>query len=62
MVSVPALVTFFVSLVSIILQVDSWAIQDKHDRASARAFFCAVYQIYRTFAYTPGIGNEDGMC
>ena len=31
-------------------------------RRSGRAIICAEYQIYRTFAYTPGIGNEGGMC
>ena len=34
----------------------------KDSRGSGRAIICAEYQIYRTFAYTPGIGNEGGMC
>ena len=36
--------------------------QCRDSRALSYRISMVEYQIYRTFAYTPGIGNEGGMC
>ena len=36
--------------------------QYQDSRGMDRVIIWHVYQIYRTFAYTPRIGNETGMC
>jgi len=52
----------FVSLGQLYYRINIGQSQYQDSRRSGRAIICAEYQIYRTFAYTPGIGNEGGMC
>ena len=58
----PALVAFLFLWYQLYYRINIGQSQYQDSRRSGRAIICAEYQIYRTFAYTPGIGNEGGMC
>ena len=61
-ISVSALVAFFVSWYQLYYRIIIGQSQYQDSRALSYRISMVEYQIYRTFAYTPGIGNEGGMC
>ena len=58
----PSLGAFFVSWYQLYYRIIIGQSQYQDSRALSYRISMVEYQIYRTFAYTPGIGNEGGMC
>ena len=61
-ISVSALVAFFVSWYQLYYRINIGQSQYQDSRRLSYKISMVEYQIYRTFTYTPGIGNEGGMC